>query len=1763
MTIVDIFRKRVASNPNKVALTYVVDGEYDDVELTYADLDSKAREVAHGLHGIVVKGNRILLVFDHVVDFVHAFWGCLYAGLIAVPVSPPKSKRGRERLQAVVRDSGASLVLTSRLSANRFQIQHDVDGVDWMYLEEIARNGSNSVLMPETLADDIAFLQYTSGSTGNPKGVVLRHKNIVSNQELIRKLINSTCDDVAVGWVPLYHDLGLIGFLLHPLYLGAHCVLLSPLHFFQKPQRWLRAISRFQATMSGGPNFAYDLLTEMAENRILDGLDLSSLRVCLSGAEPVKSSTLRQFSTTFQQYGFSYDSFLPCYGLAEATLLVCGVEVSASPSIVYVDRSALSEGRVVLLPFPRKDAMALVGCGGACSGVDLRIVDPVTHGKVDEKLVGEIWISGDGVTDGYWNRNLSEDSIWGNINGSNKTYLRTGDLGFFLSGQLFVVGRVKDLIIVHGRNFYPSDLESSLDGFDEAFVSNGCCVFQSYESGDVYVVQEIKRNFIPRLNVNELSSRVTQNVLSECGVIVACVLFVLPGGIPRTTSGKIRRLACCELFESNLLKVIPKQKNLNFREMRLDGQDRRVLLSSISSMTPTESKTKIVEITESLDERKECVERKIVSKIALMVGASESEVDSAESLIVLGFDSLLALELKQWIRAEFNLDYPVSRFLEDAGIPRLVDWVLSSRANNHEDLRSGFQIDRTGSSKRFPLSNAQQRLYILSHMEGGGVSCNTPVLCKFTGDVQPSILKEAIQALVDRHESLRTVFTTDEEGQFWQMLAPSRITEIEETDLSGEISPDDVATRIVKEDEAVEFDLSEGPLLRTRLFRVGERSWILSLCIHHIVIDNWSMKIMLRDIMCIYHSIKENGCSQIEPLRMQYRDFVQWQNSNLASGKYDESRDFWRDKLKGVKPLNLPLDRRRPKVKTFNGAVFQFKALEGQLGRSKEVLRFEGFTLYMALLGLIKILLHRYTGEKDIVVGTPFLGRESEELSDQIGCYVGVAALRDRVDSGEALGEFFSRIMRTTKEALDHQFYPWDPVKDNLDLERDPSRTSVFDVMVILNEKIVLEDVSPGLDVEVIVPEVSTSKFDLTYGFIEDQDSLACSIEYNTDLFEETTVRRWADHFCMLASSLLKTKIFKSPIGKISILPEGEMDLVLNQYIQKVDPRGFEKGVHVLFEEQAMRSPDAVAIVADGKNVSYRELNEQANRIANCLLQEYSVVPGSIMGLCMNNSLEFVVGILAVLKAGCAYLPIDPQSPKTRILNMLNDSGCGWVLCNGVVDFFQTAHLINMRDLDLSQHSEKDLSIDISGCEQAYVIYTSGSTGMPKGVVVEHRNVINHALGIIDLFELTVDDRTVLIGSVSFDLIVEQIFPTFISGASLLILNEDVEMSEDALIDACSESWVSILNLPTAYWNRIDWGNLELPSNLRLIVVGGEVARLDVLDAFYSSCGSRIDWLNTYGPTETTVTASYFWGVKNGELFSSDDRIPIGSPMPNLRFYVLSADGMLSPVGIAGELCISGEGLARGYLNSPDVTASSFIQNPLCENERLYRTGDLVRWRVDGELEFLGRIDDQFKLRGFRVELGEVESVLSAIEGIGSCVCSVFENDFGELELCGYWESADSDLDAERIRKELLKFLPDYSIPTYLIELDVLPRTITGKIDRNALPRPGRETLIKHCYVAPTCEVEKRICLIVEEVLALDKVGIDDSLYELGVHSLNAFSIISRIRKEFDLDVPLQRFFHNPTVRELRVIIDRERRMLDENTVLSGIDTELIQEGEI
>jgi amino acid adenylation domain-containing protein len=1318
---------------------------------------------------------------------------------------------------------------------------------------------------------------------------------------------------------------------------------------------------------------------------------------------------------------------------------------------------------------------------------------PVTNSRVcvlDKEMqlvpigvTGEIYIGGTAVGRGYLNRaDMTAEKYLPSILGEQGERLyRSGDHGRVASGgELEYLGRIDEQVKVRGYRIELGEIEAVMAGHEG--VKQCAVVERENGRGEKQLVGYVVPMSIESVSIAEIRSYLGEQ-LPDYMVPAAIVQIE---AMPLTSNGKLDRKALPGTdFSSQKASFIAPQ-----------GAVEEILCDIWSEVLRVE------------------------------------RVGIHDNFFELGGHSLLAMQVVSRIRGVLGVEVSLRSLFSDP-TPAAIAAEVEQQQKMGEKA-SAPPLVKVARDQNLPLSFAQQRLWLIDQLRPGNTAYNIPFAVRLSGNLDAKTLYKSFNEIVSRHEVLRTSFPFGD-GEPSLKISSVADVRLEFVDLinTDESEQRQQVREVVESEAGRDFDLSNGPLIRAKLIRVAEAEHVLVVSMHHIVSDGWSMEVIIREFFQLYEAFSQGQESPLPELDIQYADYAVWQRTWLQGGVLENQLQYWKEKLDGVTVLEMPTDRPRPAIASYHGASEKFSLSRELSAELRQMSRREGVTLFMSLLAGFQVVLSRHSGQLDIAVGTPIAGRNQRETEGLIGFFVNTLVMRVDVGGSPTVSELLTRVRETALGAYMHQDMPFDKIVEELRPERSLSHQPLFQVIFMMQNVPRETSSIRGISMKNEPMELRSAKFELELSIVEAGGEIQCALDYATELYDGWRIRRLLGHLEQVLKGM--TEDGNRRVMALQLMTEAEWQEVVFDWNQTATDYPRDRCVRQLFEQQVELMPDAVAVVHEAGRLSYHELNRRANQLAH-YLRKFGVGAEVKVGLCMERSQEMIVGLLAVMKAGGAYLPLDPVYPPERLSYMIEDAKVAVVVTRSALYKGNGAGGPRVLNLtaeweQISECAESEPEVEVSEEMSAYIIYTSGTTGLPKGVQISHGALTNFLNSMQLEPGFRAGDSLMAVTSLSFDIAGLELYLPLLTGGSIVLAGRQTRVDGGALAEALGRHRVNVMQATPTTWRMLIEAGWSGAPDLK-ILCGGEALSLDLAEELLPR-GASV-W-NMYGPTETTI-----WSTLH-RIEDADPGVPIGRPIANTQVYIVDEQLNLLPVGAPGELVIGGGGLARGYWNRPDVTAEKFIPHPFDETEgaRLYRTGDLARYRREGVIECLGRLDHQVKLRGHRIELGEIEAALQEHPSIDQAVVIARQEEKGEKRLVAYLVAGE-ELNRSDLKEYLKKRLPDYMAPELIVQLEELPLTANGKIDRKALPRP--EAGIKVQYAGPQTEMESILCGIWAEVLRVERVGVLDNFFDLGGNSLSAFRVISRLRRALDIEMPLLSLFETGTISEFAKRIEDSKK---------------------
>lgn len=1631
---------RAEQDPDQLAYRFLADAEENEKLLSMGQLVREARAIAGGLIREGASGKPVLLMEQPGLGFVSGLFACWYAGAIAVPAYPPRGNRHRQRLEAILRDSGATLAIGERPRS-------PLPGVNVFHPGELATKGS-PFEGPAKEGSHPCLLQYTSGSTADPKGVMIHHRNLRHHLSALVANISGLDIERGLSWLPPYHDMGLVLKLLFSIEAGFSLTFFSPDHFIQRPVRWLRAISRYRAEFSGGPNFAFELCLRAIRDEELQGLDLSCWKAAPCGAERIQVETLQRFTRRFAPYGFQPEAFLPGYGLAEATLTVTACRSNALQRVSN-----------------HPQAGRHVSCGPVLDGLAIRIADPETGRTLPAGQIGEIRVKGPSVSPGYWHRPEANAATF-----STDGELHTGDRGYLENGELHVVGRIKDLIILGGSNIAPEDIESALIAFPEVMAS-AAFADETGNGEGVVLAMECARLSFEKYHI--LCSAIRRRVADLLELSIHRILFVRSGTLPRTTSGKIRRGATREALASGKLAVIYDEAAQASSPRLPEGPILDCVLDAVREATGRDG------------------------------------VRAEDDLIAFGMSSLEATRLSALLRAATGVELNHGELFTSPSFAHLAASVESKAASAAPPPEI---VPGSGRDAGL-LTHSQERMWFLHQLEPESAAYHVFGALEMNGPLDAHAFERAYAKVLAHHSILRSRHAA-ENGTARVWINPSTPPPL----MRGKASSTEELDRALRSFALIPFRLESAPPLRALLLTVAKDRHVFALCAHHIVADGWSVRVLVRDLSICYSAFTQGKQATIAPPGPDYLDYAAWHRRWIDSGAANARVAYWKERLAGHSGvMELATDFPRPAKPSSKGGAVE-RTVPHQLAERVAALAKEHrSTPFMVQLAAFMLLLRRHGGGDDQVIAVPVANRNHAVAGDLIGTLVNTLPFRQNLVPDESFTTLLERVREASFEMQAAQDAPFEKIIDAVRPERARDRSPLAQVMFDHQELPLAENWAGGLNCRPYLAHRGAVQFDLSLLLFVLSDRLQIVVEYRSDLFQHETAKAMLDRYLATLNAVcLHPDV---PIREIDSLAESDRRRLLDVGHGPVRREFPRKTAPSLISAASARMKKRTALVSGDESMDYTDLDLRSSALA-ASLQSRGVRPGDRVALMLERDLFLPVALLAVWKAGAAYVPLDSANPPERLALILEDQAPLHVLASpGLADQLPRDTEFILFDRSMASGRSVPRNPLPQPADPAYIIYTSGSTGKPKGVVVSHGALANFLLSMAEEPGFSEGQRLLAVTTVSFDISALEIFLPLMVGGTVDLVPAKVARDPLALLDRLEATKPDLMQATPATWRMLmDAGWKGLPK--LKILCGGEAMDLPLAKRLVRM--GRETW-NMYGPTETTVWST-IWRVPD-----HPDRISIGHPIANTGIHIAGEDGALAPPGVPGELLISGAGLAEGYWQRPELTEERFIDSLSLlpgPHSKLYRTGDLARWHPDGTLECLGRSDGQVKVRGFRVELGEIDAALLSHLGVAEAAAVLTSP---QQRLVAWYRPISAALDPAELSAHLRERLPDYMVPAPLIAIDRMPLTSSGKIDRKALA--SRELPESDLPLANRSNnpLEVELADIWSDVLDCRGVRPEDDFFALGGHSILAARLVAEASRRIGVNVPLDWLFDRPT----------------------------------
>lgn len=1673
-------------------------GSTKEIRISYSELYTISLQLLYNLQSAgFKKGDKVIFQIEDNRLFVFSFWACVLGGMIPVPVTTGATEENSSKIFKIwdILDKPKMIFTGGCLGPlkayaekyDRGYLFKEINADCFCLNEGFSKEHLGKIASADK--DDIAFIQFSSGSTGEPKGVILTHSNVITNINAIRRFSQITTSDVSLTWMPLTHDMGLIGGHIKDIVIDIDQYNMETNLFITNPVLWIEKASEHKASLLYSPNFGYKHFLEYYSENNKKILDLSHVRIIYNGAEPISLELCNSFISALSKFGLKSTTMQPVYGLAEATVAVSFPHPGDDKLFHTVDRYHLAIGEAVeFVDEGSQAAVTFMDVGYPIYDCNMRICDE-DENVLPENHIGYIEISGGSITKGYFNNNAATNELF-----TRDGWLITGDLGFMHNKRLTITGRAKDVIFVAGQNFYAQDIERiAQEAADERIRTTAAVgVFNNDAARDELIVfAETKEGADKFISVAEnIKKAIAEKLSVEASYIIPVA------DMSKTESGKLKRFKLVESFMSGEYESICDSLD---RHMKNENAGRKFISPS------TETETKLAEIWCGLLKQK--------------------RVSINDNFFELGGDSIKITQLVSRINDIYAANLSITDIYDNQTIKDIAEIVDRHSQGIVKKEAAATKIKTA--ADRFPLTDGQQSLWFIDSIKGESTQYNLYTTLRLYGEVDKKALQRSINTVVSRHESLHMAII-EENGQPVGMINNDAKVKLDYADLSKKEDVLPAAEQFERELAKKPFTLSKAPLIRAGLARVAANEYRLTLAVHHIVFDGWSFSILMKELADCYKKFTVSLDAELSVITKDYSDFALWQKEWLKSETASSQLDYWTNTLSGAPELDFPTDYTRPLNPSYKGKKLTVDVPKSIMPGLKKVSAKANTTLFMTLFAAFNILLYKYTGKTDILVGTPIANRNKKDTESIIGLLTNNLVLRTTFCENDSFEKILKTVRANTLKAYENQDIPFERIVDELHCERDMSKNPLFQVFFALQNTPEAQMNLGNIKAQRCDFDAGTSRFDLSLDVTEKKNCLSLCFEYSTELFDGSTIERFAGEYKKL---LYKISCLADFTAKdIDILTADEIKILdgINKTQKEYD---LELPWSALFEKQAKDNPEAIAVEAADEVLTYKELDERTSQLANHLLS-LGIGRESVVGVYLDRSVNMLTSLVAVHKSGAAYLPMDPIFPKDRLRYMLDDAKVGYIISDSITS--KSLPQINARVIlidkikeILSQRDSLSPSQNGVGDNLAYLIYTSGSTGKPKGVEIEHHSLSNFLQSMKEKTAMKKGDTLLAVTTLSFDIAALELYLPLICGAKVVIASRNDVVDGERLSELISEKNITFLQATPATFRLLLEAGFKDASQLT-VLCGGEAYQRELADKMLACCKK---FINVYGPTETTV-----WSTLD-EVKSDGEKILIGKPIANTSIYVLDNNLMRSPVGVAGELYIGGVGVARGYRNLTQLTAEKFITDTFSDCGRMYKTGDIVKVTADGRLQYISRKDNQIKIRGYRIELGEIETLINSQDGVKQCV--VTDNEVnGEKAIVAYIKLQSGELDTVFIRNSLKEKLPGYMIPSAFVEVDNFPMTPNGKIDKRALPEVKIKTITNERDTFD--DTERAITAVWQSVLSNSDFDRNSSFFDVGGNSLLMAQVRAKLKKALGRDISMMELFRYPTVKTLAEFISGE-----------------------
>lgn len=1663
----------------------------------------KVNNVGSVLQKNLLIGSKVLIILPSNMQYVFSLLACFQAGVVAIPVSISKAedwKQERNKVKVIADDAKIDAIIT-----NKEFIPNNLDmefGVKVYMIEDMLKNSINRLSVRNVLENQIGLLLYTSGSTSNPKGVMISHKNILAISKISTKRFELDISSKIVSWLPMYHCFGLIVNVFSAIFSGAEVYLSLPQSFIEKPESWLMNISSYKATHTAAPNFAFNVCNEI--EYLQENTDLSSLKAIICGGEPVQKLTYEKFMNKFQVYGLEKNTFLPHYGMTEAGCISCK-KSNDGKVFIPVNKNEFYNGKIIISN-QETQVKWIASCGRIENPINVVIVDPVKNVPVSKNEIGEIWINSPEVAMGYLNnKQESEASFNGRLELGDKQYFKTGDLGVFIDDEIYIVGREKEIIVINGKNCYPTDFEITIKDIISEERIDDVVVFGIEEGNNEKVIVVCETNIKEILSLKKYKDIINKEIWKNYQVPIYEILFIKKGSLPKTGSGKISRNRCRNYYLNRMFEIIYSHK--------------------------FETGNQIYNQIELLDKES----KSIVKFLCDILKISSEQINLQSNIFEYGLNSINLMRMRYKIKEVFEKELTLDEIFSSKNIKDMLEKIKGEAVVCVEKSSHINKMDEYKRKGIIPLTCAQKGLWITQKIKPDTTAYNVPICLKLDKILELRYLEQAIRHVAYCNPILNSVVQEEKDEVVIRLLEPECL-QIDYQEVN-----ESVAIQLINKYSKEPFEFESSPLMRIKLFKTNKNQYYLLFVIHHIIFDGKSMTLIINELFETYKNIVES--KELKNTRKNTECYYDVYNQELDLLKSDKGKNmlaYWKKQLSETQcvlniesPYEITSEQKRGEV------LFDLSAEKIQ--KVSEFAQMEKIQLSTVFLAVYVSLLHFYSKQNEFVLGIPVMKREASVLEKIVGYFINMIPMKVEFSLESSVSNFLHDIQRNFIIGLSNSDYPFSQiVKQINNVNRFLVDNSIFQTSFAyqnfyeeFDEKDIKATYEKFFKIDFIKDISQEGEFDFIVEVNEMKYNLEICIKYDAQKYDMNFMEGFVKRYMNILENIQNKKYV------YEILEDDEIDII-----------------HLL-EEQVNKFPEKEAIVCNNKTITYKEIWHKSNELANyfsCYTNK-----GAHIVVCLEQSIEWVITMFGIMKAGCVYVPIDCKYPDERIKYIISDCNAEMVITDKKNQSRLEGISGNIKDINFLLEAKQNLTKEKHSMypnlnDTAYIIYTSGSTGNPKGTIIEHGGISALSQYFCDNKIITDSDLVTQFFSIAFDASLNEVFTTLLLGATLVIVPrnciEDVELYEDFL----TENKITVAFLPPSYLSNV---NVDKNYSLRKILTGG--ASMDY--ALVKKWIDKVDYINLYGPTENTITTTA-WICKRGERLKERGNVPIGKEINGKNVVILDDNGKRVAHGEIGEICITGVGLAKGYLNNPKMTKEKFVY--FSENIRMYKTGDLGYRDEKGLIHYKGRMDEQVKYHGYRIELSEIEEKIKSYFDIKD-VAVILQNSDGIERLLAFcvWESGEEK--NLSLKEYLKKSLPGYMIPSFFISLLELPYTINGKVDKAKLKEKGKHIEKRKNIQNPSNEIEERMLKVWEKVLNVTGIDMDDTFFEAGGDSILAVKLSKEISSEFTINMNVTTIFQYPSIKKISQYLKESRlkEKSDNVELKEGVENEKYDDSDI